>query len=127
MLSGQSQLDGRELPGRQQLEVCRAQPSELVQQRRERAISIACVMTKPVVRLEREIGAAREDDAGARHPVGLLAVDQVTHDIKGTERVRPLRGAGPAVIEAGEESVKRRRCPAKYFDGLREGEAPGGR
>jgi hypothetical protein len=74
-------------------------------------------MPKPVVGFEREIGATREDDARARHPVGLFAIDQVAHHVEGAECVRAFRGAGPGVIETGEQGTKSRRRAAQHFDG----------
>jgi hypothetical protein len=63
-------------------------------------------MPEAIVRLETDIRSLCEHDAGPRDPVGLLAVNQVPHDIEWTERVGTFsasRPRGTHVLEEGPE------------------------
>src|SRR5688572_28130043 len=77
MLTGKIELARRQRPGTEQLQIRGAQPSELVEQRGQRAAGVTLEMAESIVRLEAKVCAPREDDARSRDPIRLLAVDQM--------------------------------------------------
>src|SRR4029077_7307238 len=107
VLAREVELHVRQVPGFERAEILGAEPGELVEEGVEGALRIPRAVTESVVRLEAPGGALRENDAGARHPIGFLAVDQVTDVVEGTERLRPLRAASPWRTDVAQQRAKR--------------------
>src|SRR5688572_7413138 len=102
MLARQIQLACGQLPRAQHVEVLGSQPGKLVEQRLEPPVDVARSMPESIVRLKPEALAPRKDDARTRHPVRLLAINQVSNDIERAERVRAFSSADPRVGEAAQ-------------------------
>src|SRR5438128_927244 len=83
----QADLRVGEVPGLEHAKVLATQSRELVEQRIERAFRVPRAVAEPIIRLEARLWALREDDAGAGHPVGFLAIDQMADVVEGTERI----------------------------------------
>src|SRR5262245_65481297 len=96
----------RQLPGGEKLEVIVSELAELGQEAVEGAPNVAGPMAESVIRLEAWLWTLSQNDPGARDPVGLLAVNQVTDHIEWTEGVwtfdRAALLVGPSV-DAGHE------------------------
>lgn len=92
-----------QVPGVEQLEVCRPESGEFLQEGRQGTLRISGPMPEPVVGLEDGIRPPGENDAGPGHPVGLFPVDEVPDDVERTERLGPFGGATPCLIEIAEQ------------------------
>src|SRR5439155_26041803 len=92
----------------------------LVEPRCQLAAPNAGAVAETVVGLEDGVRALRQDDLRARDPIGLLAVDEVAHDVEGTERARTFVGAAPALVDAREERPQHRWRAAQDVDALAE-------
>src|SRR5262245_57571539 len=93
MDSGQGELRRSERPASQRLEILTAPPRKQVEPTAERR-PVAQV-PKPIERYEAAVRTPVQDDAGARNPIGLLAVDEMADDIDRAPGVRPPGEAGP--------------------------------
>ena len=82
-------------------------------------------MPEAVVGLEERVRPPGQDDARPGHPVRLLAVDQVTDDVEGVERVGAFHPADPGVGKPVEEGVQRTRRPREDLSGEFEIEVHG--
>ena len=116
MLARQVQLRRRQLPRSEELQVGVPQRPELGQQRLECARGVARTMAETVVRLEAKALAAREDDARTRNPVGLLAIDEMAHDVEWAEGVGPLCSSRPGVTDSPQQRVQCREGAAQDLD-----------
>src|SRR5215510_5986314 len=99
MFAGQVQLPRGELPGPQELQIGFSQRGEFGQQRVECARGVARAMAKSVVRLKPKTLPPRENDAGPGNPVRFLTVDEMSHDVEGTECVRSLCAFRPSITD----------------------------
>jgi len=99
---------GGEIESAQGREVLAPETRELVEQLVERLPGARPLLREAIVAIERTRLAVLEDDAGARDPVGLLAVDQVPDHVEGAERLRPFGAARPCVGQAAQHRVERR-------------------
>ncbi len=100
MFARQVEIGRRQLPRTQLIDALDSQPRKLVEQRRKRSIDVAAAVPESIVRLEAQALPTRENDAGARNPIGLLTIDQMSDDIKGAEGIRALGATDPGVGEA---------------------------
>ena len=66
-------------------------------------------MAEAIVGRELFIGLIGEDYARAWHPIGFLAVDEMTDYIEGTERFRAFVAARETLAHIIQQRVKRRR------------------
>src|SRR5437773_3347557 len=117
VLAGEVELPRGELPGAEQLQVRGAQPGELGEQRLQGAAFVTRSVAEAIVRLEADVRSPREDDACARYPIGLLAVDQMSHHIERTERVGTFSAPGPGLVHAVEQRLERGGRASQYVDG----------
>src|SRR2546425_7693920 len=106
-LTGQLELSRGQLPGAEQLEIRAAQLGEFGEQRLQGTARVARPVAESIVRLEAEIGSSRENDPRPRDPVGLLPVDQVSHDIERTERFGAFRAPDPRLAQGVEQRAER--------------------
>ena len=93
----QVQLRGGEPPRAELRQVGGPQARKFVQQRAQRAIRVARLVPKAVVRLEPRIGRPGQDDPRSRNPVGLLPVDEVPDHVEWAERVGPFPASDPGL------------------------------
>lgn len=112
MDAGQIEGGGSQVPGAKLHEVLLPELREFLEQGAERAPDVARAVPEAVVRLEDGVRAPGQDDARPRDPIGLLAVDQVTDDVEGTECVGALHSAGPGSrkpVQQGVQDTRRSR------------------
>ena len=95
VLPGQIELCFGQVPGLENPEVLGPETGELIEQRVERTLCVPRTMAGTIIRLEATVWTLRENDAGARHPIGFLTIDQMADVVEGTEGLRPLRAASP--------------------------------
>jgi hypothetical protein len=95
MDAGQFEGGGSQLPGAEQNKIVAAELIEFLEQGAKRATDVASAMPEAVVGLEELVGTFGQDDPGSRDPIRLLAVNQVTDDIEGTECVGTFHCPGP--------------------------------
>jgi hypothetical protein len=106
----------------QRSDVGGAEARELVEELVQRLPARGLLLSESVEGLERALIAGFEDHARARHPVGLLAVDQMPHDVERSERIGALVAMEPGVGQTAEDRVERARRALEDGDRLVEGE-----
>src|SRR3989442_14851647 len=107
MPTAQRELLAIQVPAPQRREACRAQLGESIHQALERPVGEAARLRESVERLERLRLPLGEDDLRPRNPVGLFAVNQVSHYVLGTPRVGALVPDRPRGGEPVEQALER--------------------
>src|SRR5437764_1493693 len=97
MPSAPLQIRGLQMQRAERHKICGPQRRELVEQVAERLPPAVTCPFEAVERLERPRLAMLEDHLQSRHPVRLLAVNQMTDDVDGAPRVRPFIRERPLV------------------------------
>jgi len=95
VFAGQIELGVGQAPGLEYPEALGPEAREFVEERIEGALGIPGPVAETIVRLEPPTGTLRENDAGAKHPIGFLAIDQVPDVVEGAERIGPFRASNP--------------------------------
>ena len=73
-------------------------------------------MAEAIVGRKTLIGLIGEDDSRAGHPIGFLAVDEMTHYVKGTERFRAFVATRETLADVIQQRMqRRRRCPQNVY------------
>jgi len=119
----QCQLSLGEAPVSDDLEVGLATLGEAVEERVQRPAGEATELGEAVKGLERPALAVLQDDAGARDPVGLFAVDEMADHVERAPSVGAFVGVVPWSARAAEEASDHGRSAFQDVECLREVEA----
>ena len=113
--SGHFHLSRTELEAVEGAQVLGAQRLECLQQLLERGLSRLVESAFPVEGRERRALVTGENDAGARYPVGVLAVNEMRDDVVRAPRVGTFVRLRPVRRQAIEQRAKRDGRPFQDF------------
>lgn len=105
-------------------EVLLSERSELVEKARERASPGQIELRKAIEFVERTGLTVLENDLRARHPVGVLAMNQVPHHVVRAPRLATFIRGNPPFRKAAQHGIERRRRPGEDRYGFVHDERP---
>src|SRR4051794_28369096 len=111
------------MPVSDNLQVGPAKLGEAVEKRVQRLAGEATELGEAVKGLERPTFAVLQDDAGARNPVGLFAVNEMAHHVERAPGVGAFVALVPGSARTMEEGPHHSRRALQDVECLREVEA----
>lgn len=106
MMAALFEIAGRELPGAKLVEIGGPQLRQLVEDLVERFAAALFELGEAVERIEGAGFAVVKDQPGAWHPVGALAMVQVTDDVEGGPGLVAFAVPRPTIGEAAQQRVQ---------------------
>ena len=100
---GRSSSRARELPRAQQLQIRGTELGKLGHQGLQGTVGVSQPVSKAIVGFEADIWSLGKDDAGARDPIGLFTVDEMSDVVERTERFGTFGASNPRLAQAVQE------------------------
>ncbi len=118
--STESKLLRRKAHRSQLIEILRADEGELVEEHGEGLALDSVDVSEAVERIEGARVAVGENYFGARQPVSLFTMDEVTEDIEGAPCAATFVGVGKDLRQTAQQGVKCSRRAVKQGEGIVE-------
>src|SRR3954468_18004865 len=107
MASAALEIRRLQLQRAQFAQVVFAEARELIQQLRQGSAFVLALLRLAIEALEGARLPMLQDHAGARHPVGALTVDEMSHDVEGCPSALAFVGVRPRFRKIAEKRVQR--------------------
>jgi hypothetical protein len=108
MTAAAIEIRGGQAQSRELAQAGLPQRREFVEPAGQRSLLRLCKLRKTIEGVEGARFAVLQNDSGARHPVGSLAVDQMSDDVEGAPRFASFVCRDPAVGKAAQQGVEGR-------------------